>query len=316
MLKRGQELRKGSQPVNTPSRAGSALKRRFWKDVSVKAHEDGGYSVHLDHRPVRTPITKSVLPIPSSKPHLATAIALEWDHLTSAQQALKGHNIPLTSLASRAIHIQMEDAEQKKSGALSKARDEVVQVMLRYLDTDTLLCWAPERSLYDGSADAELTAAEKRQGNLRDMQVRVAQDIIGHLTSTVWPGVTIQPVLDNDSIVPVAQPQETRDVIRGWLSGLPAYELAGLERAVLATKSLCVGTRFLIDWAEAFQDLHSDAVAEGKKRFGIEEAAEACSLEVSSQKAVWGEVEDSHDVENEDLRRQLGGVILLVGGSS
>jgi ATP synthase F1 complex assembly factor 2 len=31
---------------------------------------------------------------------------------------------------------------------------------------------------------------------------------------------------------------------------------------------------------------------------------------------MWGEVEDTHDVEKEDLRRQLGGVVLLVGGHS
>lgn len=51
------------------------------------------------------------------------------------------------------------------------------------------------------------------------------------------------------------------------------------------------------------------------ERFGIEQAAEACSLEVSWQTQKWGEVEDTHDVEKEDLRRQFGSVVLVVGGT-
>lgn len=50
-------------------------------------------------------------------------------------------------------------------------------------------------------------------------------------------------------------------------------------------------------------------------RFGIEEACEACSLEVRWQTGRWGEVEDTHDVEREDLRRQFGSVVLAVSGT-
>lgn len=53
-----------------------------------------------------------------------------------------------------------------------------------------------------------------------------------------------------------------------------------------------------------------------KDKFGIEEAAKAASLEVAWQTGMWGEVEDTHDVEKEDLRRQLGSVILLVSGET
>jgi ATP synthase F1 complex assembly factor 2 len=51
-------------------------------------------------------------------------------------------------------------------------------------------------------------------------------------------------------------------------------------------------------------------------RFGIKEATEASSLEVTWQTKQWGEVEDTHDVQKEDLRRQLGSAIILVGGDS
>ncbi|MCJ1247163.1 ATP synthase complex assembly protein atp12 [Trapelia coarctata] len=302
LLKRGQDLRASQM------KPGSAMKKRFWKDVSVKTTSEGHHTIHLDTRPVRHPSTKSVLPIPPSKPHLATAIALEWDLLVSAQQALKQHLIPLTSMASRAYDISLQDAG-KASG---KSREEIVTMLMRYLDTDTLLCWAPAKSVHDAM---QLEQSEERgTKTLRDLQIRVAQPIIAFLTSRVWPGVEIKPVLDDRSIVPVSQPQETRDVIRGWISGLGPWELAGLERAVLASKSLCVGARLVVEWSENFRDVRQDKQDEVK--FGIEEAAEACSLEVRWQTGMWGEVEDTHDVEKEDLRRQLGSVILVVDGRS
>ena len=186
---------------------------------------------------------------------------------------------------------------------------------MRYLDTDTLLCWAPARNQRDAM---QLEQSEQRSTeSLRDIQIRVARPIISYLTAYVWPGIEIKPVLDDGSIVPASQPQQTQDVIRGWISGLDAWDLAGLERAVLAGKSLCVAARLVVEWSENFRDVRkSIGIEEGAKRFGIEEAAEACSLEVRWQTAMWGEVEDSHDVEKVDLKRQLGSTILIVGGTA
>lgn len=294
MLKQGKELRASQSGKSSP------LKKRFWKDVHVKEVPEG-YQVHLDSRPVRTP-TKSILTVPKSKPHLAHAIAIEWDMLESAQQALKNHNIPMTSIVARA-----QDILEAEARGDSKIRDEIITVMMRYLDTDTLLCWAPERAAHDA---VQLEMQDDRTESLRNIQIRTAKPIISFITTTVWPGVEIKPVLDEGSIMPVQQPEMTRSVIRGWIAGLPAYELAALERAVLAAKSLLVGTRLMIEWSEEFRDLQRG----GEKRFGIEEAAEAASLEVRWQTGMWGEVEDTHDVDNEDIRRQLGSAILVVSG--
>ena len=74
----------------------------------------------------------------------------------------------------------------------------------------------------------------------------------------------------------------------------------------------------MIEWSEVFQgrgEVADGGEHKGKQRFGIEEAAEACSSEVSWQTGRWGEVEDTHDVEKEDLRRQFGSVILVVSGT-
>lgn len=262
----------------------------------------GGHQILLDARPIRSP-SKEILTIPASKPHLAHAIALEWDLLVSAQQALKQHLIPLTSIISRAEDI----AQQDKRGETT-TRDDIVKSSMRYLDTDTLLCWAPEKNIHDFTSVEE---GDVKPETVRDVQIRTAQPIIGFLTSKVWPGIEIRPVLDADSILPASQPQTTKDVIRGWISGLPAYELAALERGFLAAKSLLVAVRLVVEWSEHFRHLQ-----DGEERFGIERAAEAASIEVRWQTGMWGEVEDSHDVEKEDMKRQLGTVVLLVSGES
>ena len=251
----------------------------------------------LDARPVRT-AAKNVLLIPHDKHPLATAIALEWDLLVSSQQALKQHYIPLTSLTNRAFEIAAADEQGN-----SHVRAELIRMIIRYLDTDTLLCWAPETNIHD-------PAEHEQNGSLRDRQMQVAQPIISYLAQYIWPGLEIKPILGTDSIILEKQPQMTTEVIRGWLSGLPGWELAGLERGVLATKSLLVAARLLAQWSPKFARIRAN-IAEPTK-FGIDEAAEASSVEVRWQTGRWGEVEDTHDVEREDLRRQLGSVILLV----
>lgn len=183
-------------------------------------------------------------------------------------------------------------------------------MVMRYLDTDSLLCWAPEPVPDPPGYETHVGRTE----SLRSIQKRTAQEIIGYLTERVWPGLEIVPVLDEGSIMPKSQPQMTRDVIQGWVSGLPAFELAGLERAVMAGKGLLGATRLLVEWSTELAHLRDEAA--GRKKFGIEEAARAANLEVDFQTQMWGEVEDTHDVNKEDLRRQFGSVILLVSGEN
>jgi len=295
MIKQGKEIRAGQQGGKT-----SPLRKRFWKDVNVKETPEG-YHIYLDARPVRTP-SKTILTIPKSKPHLAHAIAIEWDLLVSAQQALKNHHIPMTSIASRA-----QDILETEAAGDGKIRQEITTVMMRYLETDTLLCWAPSSS---GQGASDYDMQSDRTESLRNLQIRTAKPIISYLNMSVWPGVEIKPVLDENSIMPMSQSEVTKSIVSGWIAGLPAYELAALERAVLASKSLLVGTRLLIAWSEEFRHLQTSS----ETRFGIEEATAASSVEVRWQTSVWGEVEDTHDVENEDIRRQFGSAILLVSG--
>lgn len=184
-----------------------------------------------------------------------------------------------------------------------------MQTMMRYLDTDSLLCWAPEPVPDPPGYETHVGRVE----SLRSIQIRTAMPIIQYLTEKVWPGIKIIPVLDPGSIMPVPQPQMTKDIIKGWVAGLPAFELAGLERAVLAQKGLLGAARLLVEWSTELAHLR-DEDGSAEMKFGVEEAAVAASLEVDWQTGMWGAVEDTHDVEREDIRRQLGSVVLLVSG--
>lgn len=299
-------LRQSQNVKPNPSKPTTVLSKRFWKNVSVQ-EIDSGLQIHLDTRPVRT-AQRQILNLPKKKRALAAGIALEWDQLTSAQQAMKQHYIPLTSLTSRAFDLQAADNQQ---GPENIIRQNIVKMLLRYLGTDTLLCWAPELNRY--SSDHPGTKS------LRQRQKEVAEPIIAYLTTHIYPGVEVVPILGEDSIMPIPQPEMTQQVIRGWVSGLPAFELAALERGVLATKSLLVAVRLLVEWSEEFghlrqqsTEINDTASREIRNRFDIEMAAEASNLEVLHQTEQWGEVEDTHDVDKEDVRRQLGSVILLV----
>lgn len=257
-----------------------------------------------------------MLVIPPSKPFLAHAVALEWDALMSAKQALKQHFIPLTSLTARAGDIARADSAAASPSSTPSPRHEITQMVMRYLDTDTLLSWAPETNVYEDTAVKNNTNAngsyETKETTLRDVQVQTAQPIVSYLVDRVWPGVELRPAFEGNNIIPTPQPEQTQHVIRGWVMNLPPFELAGLERAVLASKSLLIAARLVVEWGEQLAHLRHDDQHAGQLGFGIEEAAEASTLEVTWQTRKWGEVEDTHDVDREDIRRQLGSVVLLV----
>lgn len=294
-------LRQAKIIRNAKDGKSTTLRKRFWNSVSVE-EVDGALQIFLDTRPLRHPQTKEIIQVPLSKPNLAFALALEWDTLTSAQQSTKQHLIPLTSLVCRALDIKDDDAAEHSEAG--KIRNDITANVLRYLDTDSLLCWAPPAGRYDLRNDAG--------ESLRDVQKRTTNDIVSFMTTHVWPGIKLEPVLDGDAIFPRKQAEGVREVVQGWVSGLTAWEIAGLERAVLAGKSLVAAARFIAEWSEGpakRPQLSEDG------QFGVEQAAKTVNLEVDWQVTQWGEVEDTHDVNNEDLRRQLGSVVLLVSGT-
>lgn len=281
-------------------------RKRFWKEVHVRKI-DKCLQIYLDSRPLRRSNNK-ILTIPVTKPNLATAIAVEWDCLVSTQQALKPHMIPLTSLASRALDI--EDSEGISNEDSESIRSNIATSLLRYFDTDSLLCWAPPPPLDPPGYEKHKSRTEP----LWILQQRAASPIVEFLQKKLWPGVKIDPILNGHSIIPKAQSPETREIIYNWIHGLSAWDLAGLERGVLAGKGLLGAVRLVVEWGENFRHLIDDDERHTRQSFGIEEAAKVFSLEVEWQTSMWGLVEDTHDVDREDLRRQLGSVVILVSG--
>lgn len=307
MIKMAKEIRAAAN--KSGSGKSSPLRKRFWDHVHVHDVGEGSLQVSLDSRPLRHPTTKEAIRIPAGKPHLAAAVALEWDLLTSAAQATKVHFIPMTSLVCRALDIEADD--RASEGGVGKIREAVATGLLRYLDTDSLLCLAPPR---DPDNPILQSSTLNEEGlSLREVQEPVTIETIAWLTTHVWPGVEIEPVLDGESIMPKGQKPGVREVIQGWVTGLDHWELAGLERGVLASKSMLTAARIVAEWSEG--DAGVARKVGSDRKFGVEEAARAASLEVDWQIGRWGEVEDTHDVEKEDIRRQLGSVILLVSGT-
>lgn len=173
-------------------------------------------------------------------------------------------------------------------------RASAVANLIRYLDTDTVLCWAP-------TTPEHLRDPERPQ--LRDQQVAVARELMAYLDTRVWPGLVIHPVDGDVGMVGKPQPEATRKALVDWMNRLDTWKLVGLERIVHATKSFVIGARMVAEWGAA-----------GDAKWGVEEAAKAASIEVAFQTHQWGEVEDTHDVEKEDVGRQIGGGWLLIVG--
>ncbi|KAK6351182.1 ATP synthase complex assembly protein atp12 [Orbilia javanica] len=280
---------------------------RFWEDVHLKV-VDGRYKILLDTRSIKTS-AKNDVSVPVNKPLLAYALQVEWATMRNSKEALKSHFIPLTSLASRAI--DLETAEMDATAAeefeatvegeegidARSTREQITDFVMGYLDTDTVLMISPTRG-------GHLAAAGEKQ--LRDRQLEVAHDIVEWAQESI-PVPSGEEKLDfvlsdgDHGILPSSQSGRTKEILRDVISKFSAWDLVGLECAVILSKSLLVALRL---------------VMENKKtadiKWDVEDAAKACNLETDFQVEQWGLVEDTHDVGHADLRRGLGAVVLLV----
>ncbi|KAG8759630.1 ATP synthase complex assembly protein atp12 [Serendipita sp. 396] len=97
-----------------------------------------------------------------------------------------------------------------------------------------------------------------------------------------------------DSLLVGRQSIESKERLFAILQGFDAWTLAGFERAVFTTKSAVISLALVL------------------KNLSVERAAQASHVEVNSQIERWGEVEDSHDVDYQDIRRQLGSVACIL----
>jgi len=100
------------------------LPKRFYEQVATAAAE-GGYAVHLDGRPLRTP-AKSPLVVPEES--IAAAIAAEW---AGQKDVINPASMPLTRLVNSALD------------GVSREPEATRAEILRYAGSD-LLCYRSE----------------------------------------------------------------------------------------------------------------------------------------------------------------------------
>ncbi|KAM0749253.1 ATP12-domain-containing protein [Meredithblackwellia eburnea MCA 4105] len=100
-----------------------------------------------------------------------------------------------------------------------------------------------------------------------------------------------------EGILGTKQTADTVLKLGAVVAGYDQFKLAAFERAVMASKSYLIAL----------------ALVEG--HFTVDEAAQAAHVEVQSQINRWGEVEDTHDVDHQDVRVRLGSAALLCATS-
>ncbi|KAK9350519.1 hypothetical protein V1523DRAFT_419595 [Lipomyces doorenjongii] len=250
---------------------GTGFKRqtkRFWEKANIKTTEDG-HQINLDVRPIRTASGHPLI-VPHNKTTLAHLIVQEWATLPSLQ--IKPHSLPLTSLAARAIDIT-------KSDDSTVTKDSIVKALLPYLDTDTMLIFAP---------------SEEYNGALRKAQEEIYRPMIEWAETQVFRGAKLNFSDGDKGLTGNMQSENIKRTAAAWANSLDVWQLTAFERTVLEGKSFLGGMKLV------------------NREISTSDLAEAVTLEVLHQMKRWGEVEDSHDVDWADLRRQIASAAVLV----
>lgn len=263
---------------------------KFWEKVSVGECEDGTYVVQLDQKTIKTPLGFD-MKIPAAKRSLAYLLGNEWKALPSLQ--IWPYLVPLTSLTSRCIDLHeaqhTDDVEVKtKVGDLSTVKT----LLLRYLDTDTLLVFSP---LEDCDGDLR-----KEQEKCYRPVIRSMEQFFSRFADDGQPVSLTYLDCSKDGLVGNSQTEHTKKAVLNYLDSLNTWDLAALEKATLVGKSFLAGTAILrnADYADDFI-------------LTVEELARLVTLETVLQTARWGEVEDTHDVDKVDIKRNLASAALV-----
>ncbi|MCJ8138550.1 ATP12 family chaperone protein [Falsirhodobacter halotolerans] len=120
--------------------------KRFWTAATVQP-DAGGFTVHLDGRPVRTP-AKTPLIVPTEA--LAARIAAEWDRQEGlvrpdTMPATRSANSALDKVAPHRAAVIAEIANYGASDLLCYRAEGPMDLVTRQQAWDTLLDWAAGR---------------------------------------------------------------------------------------------------------------------------------------------------------------------------
>ncbi|KAF3990408.1 hypothetical protein FT663_02149 [Candidozyma haemuli var. vulneris] len=290
--------------------------QRFWGKADAAFEEEARkWVVRLDGKPLKTPLGHK-LAIPERKEQLALLVAHEWDTLVDLK--IKPTNLPLTSLTSRAADLEAVFlAEKADPDMITKLGDlqDVKHDLLRYLDTDTCLIFATEDE-YDGKL-------RKRQKDLYEPLIEEYNSFFTEFgrQNNLLPSedykVQLQTLdCETDGIRGNSQTATDREIVLGWLDKLPLFDLVSLEKAILTSKSFLCGASILRSNAtdeSTAKDVYQPNKANESEYFfkDVEEITELGNLETIFQTNEWGEVEDTHDVDQADWSRSLSAAALV-----
>ncbi len=172
--------------------------RRFWKDVTVKAGQDG-YAILLDNRALKTPMKQDLL-LPNE--NMAQAIAKEW---LAVEELITPGDMPMTGFANAAIDKVAAD-KNAFAGAIAA-----------YAESD-LLC-------YRAAAD-EQAALAKRQHDIWQPRLDWAAERY-NISFTLVEG-----------IIHKAQPSATLETLQKIVALCTIFELAAMAKIAHLTGSL------------------------------------------------------------------------------
>jgi len=126
------QTRRNPSPTLLASRLGR--KRRKYPSPHPSPLTLDGYIISLDSKPLRSPLGNTIV-LPPRLSTLAYLIGAEWNVVTTG--SVRQHTLPLTSLVCRAV-------DQLTPDTAKEIRGPVIESLLRYLDTDAVLFFAPE----------------------------------------------------------------------------------------------------------------------------------------------------------------------------
>jgi len=145
--------------------------KRFWKEARV-VPGDGGWTVELDGRRVRTP-AKRLLIVPT--PALAGAIAEEWN---MAGESVDPRSMPLTGLANAAIDRIAADREPFADGLAKYGEGDLLCYRAdsppalaerQEREWGPLLAWARRRFDVDFAVTAGITHVPQADATVRQL---------------------------------------------------------------------------------------------------------------------------------------------------
>jgi len=218
--------------------------RRFWTTASAVPVE-GGFTVHLDARPVRTPL-KAPLVVPTLA--LAEAVAAEWQ---AQEKTVNPETMPFTRTANSAIDKVMPQfaavadmlAEYGGSDLLCyRAEGPADLVALQAQGWDPLLDWsrdvlgAPLRTaagvMHVAQPDASLAALRDQVHALSAFRLAAFHDLVAISGSLVLALAVARDRITADEAWTLSRIDEDWQISQ-WGEDEEAAESAALKRAAL-----------------------------------------------------------------------------------